>query len=62
MMGRTPDCPTYTSTSRRQRRLGSMNIHHGTTVIELKNGALEGHYYTGRGRMTHGAIKLARMR
>ena len=40
----------------------SMNIHHGTTVVELKNGALEGHYYTGRGRMTHGAIKLARMR
>ena len=40
----------------------SMNIHHGTTVVELKNCALEGHYYTGRGRMTHGAIRLARVR
>ena len=40
---------------------GSMNIHGGTAVVELRDRVLEGHYYTGRGRMTHGAIKVVRM-
>lgn len=46
----------------RATAVGSMNIHGGTAVVELKNGDLEDHYYTGRGRMTYGAIKLARIR
>ncbi len=38
----------------------TMNIHHGTTVVELKGDVLEGSYYTGRGRMTYGSVKLTR--
>ena len=37
-----------------------MNIHHGTTVVELKGSVLEGSYYTGRGRVTYGTVKLTR--
>ena len=40
----------------------SSNIHHGTTVVELKGDILEGAYYTGRGRMTYGSVKLTRAR
>lgn len=39
---------------------GSMEIHRGTANLELKGESLEGDYYTGRGRMTFGSIKLAR--
>ena len=42
--------------------VSTMNMHRGTTVIELKGDVLEGDYYTGRGRMTFGAIKLTRAR
>ena len=38
----------------------TMNIHHGTTVVELKGSVLEGRYYTGRGRVTYGTVKLTR--
>ena len=38
----------------------TMNIHHGTTVVELKGDVLEGSYHTGRGRMTYGSVKLTR--
>lgn len=38
----------------------TMNIHRGTATLELKGGVLEGDYYTGRGRMTFGSIKLTR--
>lgn len=37
-----------------------MSIHRGTATLELKRNALEGDYYTGRGRMTFGSIKLTR--
>ena len=37
-----------------------MNIHHGTTVVELKGDILKGAYHTGRGRMTYGSVKLTR--
>ena len=40
--------------------VSTMNMHRGTTVVELKNGILDGEYYTGRGRMTFGTIKLTR--
>ena len=39
----------------------SMNMHRGTTVVKLKDDVLEGDYYTGRGRMTFGTIKLTRV-
>ena len=38
----------------------TMNIHRGTANLELKQNALEGDYYTGRGRMTFGSIKLSK--
>ena len=38
----------------------TMTIHRGTATLELKRNALEGDYYTGRGRMTFGSIKLAK--
>ena len=38
----------------------TMNMHHGTTVLELKEDVFEGNYYTGRGRTTHGAVRLIR--
>ena len=38
----------------------TMTIHRGTATLELKEDALEGDYYTGRGRMTFGSIKLTR--
>ena len=37
-----------------------MNIYRGTVELELKEGALEGNYYTGRGRMTNGIMRLTR--
>ena len=40
----------------------TMNIHNGTTVLELKENVLEGSYYTGRGRTTYGAVKVTRSR
>ena len=40
----------------------TMSMHRGTTVMELKDDVLEGDYYTGRGRMTFGAIRLTRAR
>ena len=39
---------------------GSMNIHRGTVELEFSQGSLDGHYYTGRGRMTNGTIRLTR--
>ena len=38
----------------------SMEIHRGTATLELKGAVLEGEYYTGRGRMTFGSIRLTR--
>lgn len=38
----------------------TMNTHRGTVDVEFKEGALEGHYYTGRGRMTNGIMHLTR--
>ncbi len=38
----------------------TMNIHRGTVDLEFKKGAIEGHYYTGRGRMTNGTMSLTR--
>ena len=39
----------------------TMNMHNGTTVLEFKKeDVLEGNYYTGRGRTTHGAVRLIR--
>ena len=39
----------------------TMSIHRGTATLELKGTVLEGDYYTGRGRMTFGSIKLTRV-
>ena len=39
----------------------SMQRFRGTTVlVRTSPGRLEGHYYTGRGRGTHGSLKLSR--
>ena len=39
----------------------TMQTHRGTAVVSIKpNGDLEGQYYTGRGRVTHGSFKLSR--
>ena len=39
----------------------SMQRFRGTTVlVSTEPGRLEGHYYTGRGRATHGALRLLR--
>ena len=38
----------------------TMNIHRGTVDLEFSEGTLEGHYYTGRGRMTNGTMRLTR--
>ena len=38
----------------------TINPHRGTMVVELKEGVLEGDYYTGRGRGTFGTIKMTR--
>ena len=40
---------------------GSMEMHRGTSSLELKGSVLEGEYYTGRGRMTYGSITLTRI-
>ncbi len=40
---------------------GAMGIHRGTATLELKGPVLEGDYYTGRGRMTYGSIRLTRI-
>ena len=40
---------------------GSMEMHQGTSSLELKGSVLEGEYYTGRGRMTYGSITLTRI-
>ncbi len=39
----------------------AMDIHGGTATLELKGTVLEGDYYTGRGRMTYGSIRLTRI-
>ena len=38
----------------------TMHAHRGTAMLELKDGALEGEYYTGRGRREIGTIQLRR--
>lgn len=38
----------------------TMEAHEGTTVLELRGDALAGEYYTGRGRMQRGLIRLKR--
>ena len=40
--------------------LETMNTHRGTAMLELKDGVLEGEYYTGRGRREIGTIQLRR--
>ena len=40
----------------------TMEIHRGTATLELKGDVLEGDYYTGRGRMTFGSIRLTRIK
>ena len=40
----------------------TMEIHRGTANLELKGAVLEGEYYTGRGRMTFGSIRLTRIK
>ena len=40
---------------------GSMEMHRGTSSLELRGSVLEGEYYTGRGRMTFGSIRLTRI-
>ena len=43
--------------------VGTMQRFRGTTVlVNAELGRLEGYYYTGRGRETHGSIKLRRTR
>ena len=45
----------------RAEAAGTMQRFRGTTVLVCAEpGRLEGHYYTGRGRATHGALKLRR--
>ena len=39
----------------------TMNMHRGTASLELKSSALEGDYYTGRGRRQIGTIRLTRV-
>ena len=39
----------------------TMAMHRGTTTLELIGSALEGDYYTGRGRGEVGTIKLHRL-
>ena len=38
----------------------TMNMHRGTAILELKDSALQGDYYTGRGRRQMGTIKLSK--
>ncbi len=40
----------------------AMNIHHGTASVLISEDlqTMEGEYYTGRGRVRHGSIKLMR--
>lgn len=40
---------------------GTMDIHRGTATLELQGTVLEGDYYTGRGRMTYGSIRLTKI-
>ena len=40
--------------------LETMHAHRGTAMLELKDGVLEGEYYTGRGRQEIGTIHLRR--
>lgn len=39
----------------------SMEIHKGTSTLELKGNVLEGEYYTGRGRRTFGSMRLTKV-
>ncbi len=42
--------------------VSTMQRFRGTTVlVRTDSGQLEGHYYTGRGRATHGSLKLRRL-
>lgn len=46
----------------RAEAVRTMQRFRGTTVlVETAPGQLEGHYYTGRGRETHGSLKLRRL-
>ena len=38
----------------------TLHIHHGTVRLTLSDGNLEGEYYTGRGRLNIGTIRLRR--
>ena len=38
----------------------SMEIHKGTSTLELKDNVLEGEYYTGRGRRNFGSVRLTK--
>lgn len=38
----------------------SMQTHRGTAVLAIRDERLEGDYYTGRGRTTHGTLSLTR--
>ena len=38
----------------------TMHMHRGTTRLHVKDNRLEGEYYTGRDRSTHGALRLTR--
>lgn len=46
----------------RAESVSTMQRFRGTTVlVGNDSGQLEGHYYTGRGRGTHGSLKLRRL-
>ena len=52
---------TYTYLSEPQSRAPEpMQTHRGTCTLRLTGDALEGNYYTGRGRGTVGELKLER--
>ena len=38
----------------------TMHMHRGTAHLRVKDNRLEGEYYTGRGRLTHGELILTR--
>ncbi len=47
----------------RSSAVETMHIHRGTAWLEVKDGGklLEGEYYTGRDRVTYGAIRVSRI-
>ena len=54
---------TYSYLSKpRSSSSNSMNIHEGTATLEIfeDESKLEGYYYSGRGRLTYGDIKIER--